>query len=223
MNITKVVGDPHFYGAHGERFDFEGKGGESYCLVADTAVHINMHLFKGPRQPNATYIDEIGVLHAGHKITISAASAEDAHFHDVQGQVTVDGQELPEVVMTMTLHHITITRTLHAVRVQIPNQLDATMEIARAAYWADNGPGENFINFKLSYLKASKKVHGVLGQTYQEKASLQARLAASRRQRVAQREALLLIGIEEDYKTSSLLAADCTFARYHEVTPLSKA
>eukprot|EP00897_Mesotaenium_endlicherianum_P007002 jgi/Mesen1/632/ME000108S10796 len=177
-----------------------------------------MELFNGPRQPSATYINEIAVLYAGHTVTISAASPEGAHFHDVQGQVIVDDTELPEATMSMTLHHITITRTLNAVRVQIADNLDATMEIARAAYWAEKGPGENFINFKLSYLKASKQVHGVLGQTYQETAGVQARVAASRRQQVEQREALFLAGNEEDYKTSSLLASDCTFARYNKVT-----
>eukprot|EP00897_Mesotaenium_endlicherianum_P000873 jgi/Mesen1/10787/ME000091S10305 len=164
------------------------------------------------------YIDEIAILYGGNEVTISAVSAEGARFQDVQGQVIVNEEELPEAVMSITLDDITITRTRHAVRVQIPGQLDASMEIARAAYWAGSGPGENFINFRLSYLKASKEVHGVLGQTYRETAGEQPRPGATRRQRVAQRDGLLVMGAAaEGYETTSLLAPDCTFASYDEV------
>jgi len=42
-----VVGDPHFFGKHGERFDFHGKNNRDYCVISDTKLQINMHVFQG--------------------------------------------------------------------------------------------------------------------------------------------------------------------------------
>lgn len=40
----------HFVGKHGEKFDFNGEPGQSYCLIADKKIHINMHVFGGRRE-----------------------------------------------------------------------------------------------------------------------------------------------------------------------------
>ena len=39
-----VSGDPHFVGAHGTRYDFNGLPGKDYCLFTDSSVHMNMHM-----------------------------------------------------------------------------------------------------------------------------------------------------------------------------------
>lgn len=48
LNCTNTCHDPHFIGAHGTRFDFNGELGKSFCLVSDRQVHLNA-LFKGYR------------------------------------------------------------------------------------------------------------------------------------------------------------------------------
>jgi len=41
-----VKADPHFEGANGVQFDFNGGIGKSYCIMADTKVQVNA-LLKG--------------------------------------------------------------------------------------------------------------------------------------------------------------------------------
>ncbi|KAI5081635.1 hypothetical protein GOP47_0001378 [Adiantum capillus-veneris] len=44
---SNIIGDPHFVGKHGQRFDIHGKDGKDCCVVSDHAIHINMHVFQG--------------------------------------------------------------------------------------------------------------------------------------------------------------------------------
>jgi hypothetical protein len=51
LNCTGSCHDPHFVGAHGTRFDFNGELDKSFCLVSDKGLHINS-LFKGYETAN---------------------------------------------------------------------------------------------------------------------------------------------------------------------------
>ncbi len=46
----RIIGDPHFFGKHGERFDFHGRSNRDYCVLTDKDLQINMHLFRGVRK-----------------------------------------------------------------------------------------------------------------------------------------------------------------------------
>lgn len=46
----RIIGDPHFFGKHGERFDFHGRSNRDYCVLTDKDFQINMHLFRGVRK-----------------------------------------------------------------------------------------------------------------------------------------------------------------------------
>ena len=39
-----VSGDPHFVGAQGTRYDFNGLPNKDYCLFTDSSAHVNMHM-----------------------------------------------------------------------------------------------------------------------------------------------------------------------------------
>lgn len=53
-----VVDDPHFTGAHGTRFDFNGEVDRSFCLTSDASLHINGLLkgYKEERTEGATQL-----------------------------------------------------------------------------------------------------------------------------------------------------------------------
>lgn len=50
-DTTNVVDDPHFTGAHGTRFDFNGELNKPFCLTTDRTLHINAVL-KGYKNTN---------------------------------------------------------------------------------------------------------------------------------------------------------------------------
>eukprot|EP00897_Mesotaenium_endlicherianum_P004657 jgi/Mesen1/4219/ME000219S03346 len=242
---ANVTGDPRFYGALGERFDFKGTAGASYCLVADARMHINMHLFASTRlgensstdlllwlnfgsqlaaaarQPlrcfsAPEYIDEIGILGGGMKVLISAHDPPGTLAGGVHGHVAVNGAPLLQAELALRQGpDLTVDRTATSVTVAVHGLLNITAEIARGAFWPSKGPGQNFINLRVNLLKGSNEIHGVLGHTFRDTPEERARVAASRGRQVAAREAIFLEGSEEDYRTSSILQLDCKFARYH--------
>lgn len=82
------------------------------------------------------------------EVYVSAKSADTAGWKDTQGQVLVNGIELPASELNMTLSDgLTITRTRTSVRVVKADLLDVTLDIARAAFW-ENGPGQNFVSHR---------------------------------------------------------------------------
>lgn len=56
--------DPHFNGADGTRFDFNGVPGKSFCLLSDQLLHINMrmHGYFDPRLTTASATAGAGAL-----------------------------------------------------------------------------------------------------------------------------------------------------------------
>lgn len=57
-DTTNVVDDPHFTGARGTKFDFNGELDKAFCLVTDKRIHINAVL-KGYKSTN-TYRASVG-------------------------------------------------------------------------------------------------------------------------------------------------------------------
>ena len=79
-----VSGDPHFVGAHGTRYDFNGLPGKDYCLFTDASVHMNMHMIgygtnEGEPEDGKTvrtWIGKLGVMWKvggkSHSLVLSA-------------------------------------------------------------------------------------------------------------------------------------------------------
>ena len=162
------------------------------------------------------YIDEIGILTPFHNITIVARSFLGAHPKDVQGRVAVDGLLLPdaETHMGWREEKLKVVRTNHEVRLTIPGLLDMSVDIARAFYWAGEGPGRNFLNLRIHSATVTPAVHGVLGQTYRDTPAQRQRAATSRKKRLKSREGILVEGREEQYRATGLLHPDCSFAKF---------
>ncbi|KAH9532475.1 hypothetical protein CY35_19G097200 [Sphagnum magellanicum] len=54
----RIIGDPHFFGKHGERFDFHGRSNRDYCVLTDKDLQINMHLFRGVRKGSTVELQD---------------------------------------------------------------------------------------------------------------------------------------------------------------------
>ncbi|CAI5962355.1 unnamed protein product [Closterium sp. NIES-64] len=209
--LTK--GDPHLIGRHGEKFEFHGQDGASYCLVSDRKVQINMHLFAGAKN-GSTYIDEIGVVtSSGIHIVVSAQSAADVSPEGVQGQLEVNSASMPDDILTIDLlrHTVRIERRKTSVRVRVRGVVDLTVDILPDLSRKSH---PNYLNIRIVSLHASHKVHGIIGQTYQDSASRLSRFSASQGKNGPSKERAVIDGKEQDYKTSGILDADCKFQQF---------
>ncbi|CAI6011897.1 unnamed protein product [Closterium sp. NIES-65] len=211
--VQSTKGDPHLIGRHGEKFEFHGQDGASYCLVSDRKVQINMHLFAGAKN-GSTYIDEIGVVtSSGIHIVVSAQSAADVSPEGVQGQLEVNSASMPDDILTIDLlrHTVRIERRKTSVRVRVRGVVDLTVDILPDLSRKSH---PNYLNIRIVSLHASHKVHGIIGQTYQDSASRLSRFSASQGKNGPSKERAVIDGKEQDYKTSGILDADCKFQQF---------
>eukprot|EP00899_Mesostigma_viride_P016083 jgi/Mesvir1/24476/Mv21835-RA.1 len=95
-----VVSDPHFTTATGQRFDFNGIAGHSYCILTDKQVHVSAHFMgavdsKGPAagsQPDGrTWMDQISIMHGNDRILIDALLVPDTPYAVSFGTVRING------------------------------------------------------------------------------------------------------------------------------------
>eukprot|EP00850_Spirogloea_muscicola_P019523 SM000192S04918 [mRNA] locus=s192:261165:262753:- [translate_table: standard] len=113
-----VVNDPHFTGARGTGFDFNGVPGRSFCLLTDDRLHINMRLtgyldgrstvgaspLPNGKKAVRTWIRELGVLWTEEKAGVEHAARFVARAGKRQdrgdgymARMEVDGRPLPRL------------------------------------------------------------------------------------------------------------------------------
>ncbi|CAI5494588.1 unnamed protein product [Closterium sp. Naga37s-1] len=174
-----------------------------------------MHLFAGAKN-GSTYIDEIGVVtSSGITIVISAQSAADVSPEGVQGQLEVNSASLPDDILTIDLlrHTVRIERRKASVRVRVRGVVDLTVDILPDL---SRKSRPNYLNIRIASLHASRKVHGIIGQTYQDSASRLSRFSESQGKNGPAKERAIIDGTEQDYKTSGILDADCKFQQFRK-------
>ena len=114
-NCPTGKNDPHFYGADGTRFEFNGIPDRSFCLLTDKSYHVNMkmHGYYDSRTVGAsilhngkavrTWIRELGVVYKSaegqeHKLHLAArAGTQQERGEGYLQSVSLDGQDLPRL------------------------------------------------------------------------------------------------------------------------------
>jgi hypothetical protein len=191
--LTGVTDDPHFTGAHGTKYDFNGELDKSFCLVTDSDFHINT-VFKGYVSSNTyhatktedgkalrTWIREVGFLwKGGHSLHMVAREGKQQERGNgfvskvvLDGQaVTVPsqpGQQLQSGDMSLTFEGVEYKGPyeIENFRLIIGSLVDASISL-RVAHQLLQTPDSAEVHFNLKFndLSVSEKVHGVLGQTY---------------------------------------------------------
>lgn len=90
-----VSGDPHFIGFRGQRFDFHGEADSVFNLVSDTSLQLNARFANAdlrPKKIHKTYISDLGLLMAGHKLQFGCNRGETDHIIEFDGQPMIPGQ-----------------------------------------------------------------------------------------------------------------------------------
>ncbi|CAM6065210.1 unnamed protein product [Sphagnum tenellum] len=214
----RIIGDPHFFGKHGERFDFHGRSNRDYCVLTDKDLQINMHLFRGVRK-GSTFISMIGMLFKEDAILINAQSNANATQFSHTWTVHINDVELQDTQHQMTTSSgVSVIRYPTSVEVAVIGFVRINMNIVRATS-RSHGSRANYINFEMTEVKVSPSVHGVLGQTYQETNRTYQKLHEAHGKKPIRATVTLVDGVETDYITSGILASDCKFSSFEGMKP----
>eukprot|EP00850_Spirogloea_muscicola_P011298 SM000069S20735 [mRNA] locus=s69:593530:595461:- [translate_table: standard] len=246
-----VKDDPHFTGARGTRFDFNGIPDQTFCLLSDRDLHVNMKLsgYLDSRTTGATivkngkalrtWIRQLGLRWRTDGIEHTALFVARTGKQQERGGGYLAALELDGVnvaplqlgdklqgdggaVITFAGYEKTGPYDVDFYTLTIPGILDAEIRL-RAAHplLQTKDDAEVHINLQVLDLQYTPAVHGVLGQTYRDdhreralKYSALVELMGHRVAADADEGKGFLDGSPSDYKTSSILAADCKFARY---------
>eukprot|EP00899_Mesostigma_viride_P027580 jgi/Mesvir1/8006/Mv02081-RA.3 len=209
-----IRSDPHFVAGNGLAYDFMGKAGETYCLYSDKTLHMNMHMIGVKSNPlrKATWMDTISIMYFPfYNITISAESPEGTPFTAAHGTITVNGKTMKSQKMSTMVrwHGLTVQRRKTRVFVSIESLVDLEIEVVRAAFWkGEDGPGQNYLNFKVVSLNATDNVHGVLGQTFR------ASFDRTEKDVAGKNGEGVIEGSMADYIASDILKADCRVSQF---------
>ena len=183
-----VTDDPHFTGALGTRFDFNGELNKPFCLLTDKDFHINVML-KGYEDDTAekglrSWIKEVGLLwtangksHSAH--LVARNSKESARGDGFMSRLALDNevvavpaQEGEEVTADgFTLRFVGVEKTgpydveKYTAEIAGVAKLNLRMRVAHKKLQAPDDAEAHF-NIEVVELKQTPKVHGVLGQTF---------------------------------------------------------
>eukprot|EP00897_Mesotaenium_endlicherianum_P007153 jgi/Mesen1/6466/ME000033S05749 len=193
-----VKDDPHFVGARGTRFDFNGAPNIAFALVSDKDLEINMMLrgYYDTRTTGAsvvkggkavrTWIKEVGIVWAAegreHKLHLVARDGkQQERGNGFLASATLNGFAVPllrEGETFKALGGIEMT----FVGVEKQNQFEVDHYTVKVAGLLDmdvlmrvarpdmqaEDDAEAHFNLGLNKIQATNGVHGVLGQTYRK-------------------------------------------------------
>ncbi|GJP43619.1 hypothetical protein CLOM_g3059 [Closterium sp. NIES-68] len=111
---SSVTNDPHLVGAHGTRYDFNGRPDRTFCLLTDRDVHVNM-LLRGYYSEDTTdaalvvdgkavhtWIKELGIVWFANGATHTARLVARNGKQQLRGDgfmkaIEIDGQKQPRM------------------------------------------------------------------------------------------------------------------------------
>eukprot|EP00271_Cylindrocystis_brebissonii_P016956 TRINITY_DN4212_c0_g1_i1.p1 TRINITY_DN4212_c0_g1~~TRINITY_DN4212_c0_g1_i1.p1 ORF type:complete len:471 (+),score=50.42 TRINITY_DN4212_c0_g1_i1:239-1651(+) len=254
---THVVNDPHLSGAHGTPYDFSGIPDQSFTLVTDERINVNMKMtgYLDSRLEGAplikdgkalrTWIRELGIqwleadgvtAHGLH--LVARGGRETERKRGFMGLMEVDGKVLDQLKVgesvklaggaVLTLKAIEKIGSLDSdyYTLVIDNIVDMDIRLrpANKLLWTSE---EAEVHFSVGFnsLERTSNIHGVLGQTYREDHADRAfefsKISAMLHHNVhadGPEGEGFLDGKVADYRTSSVMVADCKFNVFNKKT-----
>ncbi|KAH6807785.1 Late embryogenesis abundant protein-like protein [Perilla frutescens var. frutescens] len=222
--------DPRFIGGDGVVFYFHGKSNHHFSLVSDPNLQINAR-FIGLRPPGRhrdfTWIQAIGILFDSHTFSVEATMAEKWDDEVDHLKFSNNGDELAMAEgypsrWESSANGITVERTSakNSALISLPgvaeisiNVVPVTKEDDRIhSYHIPDDDCFAHLEVQFRFYGLTAKVEGVLGRTYQPDFVNPAKPGV----------AMAVLGGEDKYRTSSLLAADCAFCVFLSVEDLNE-
>ncbi|KAJ0733693.1 hypothetical protein HanPI659440_Chr11g0411171 [Helianthus annuus] len=209
--------DPRFIGGDGIVFYFHGKVNEHFALISDSNLQINGRFIghrPAGRSRDFTWIQSLGLLFNSHTFSLEATKSATWDGEIDHLKFAYDGEEISLPIGGLSTwksreEEIKVERTsgLNSVMVTIPGVVEILANVVPVTAEDDRIHGYNvpsddcFAHLEVQFRFAglSDGVEGVLGRTYQPDFKNPAKPGV----------AMAVVGGEDKYKTSSLLAADC--------------
>ncbi|KAK4398406.1 hypothetical protein Sango_1316100 [Sesamum angolense] len=212
--------DPRFIGADGTVFYFHGQSNHHFTLVSDPNLHINARfigLRPVGRQRDFTWIQALGILFDANTFSVEATKARKWDQETDHLKFSYDGQELTvPSVWESPENKIKVERTSekNSVVISLPEVAEISINVVPVTKEDDRIhnyriPSDDcfaHLEVQFRFYGLSENVEGVLGRTYQPDFVNPAKLGV----------AMPVVGGEDKYRTSSLLAtacARCVFSR----------
>lgn len=211
--------DPRFIGADGAVFYFHGRSNEHFTLVSDTTLHINARFIghrPSGRSRDYTWIQALGILFGSHmNFSVEATKAAKWDSSIDHFKFFYNGNEvaLPQGFASswkpaeggVTLERVTST---NSAIISIPEVVEIGVNVVPITKEDDRIhnyqiPADDcfsHLEVQFRFFDLSPEVEGVLGRTYRPDYESHARLGI----------AMPVVGGEDKYRTTSLLAPDCT-------------
>ncbi|RVW93067.1 hypothetical protein CK203_031468 [Vitis vinifera] len=209
--------DPRFIGGDGVVFYFHGKSNEHFSLVSDRNLQINAH-FTGHRPAGRprdfTWIQALGILFNSHSFSVEATKAATWDDEIDHLKFTYNGDDIvipegPLAVWNPPDQSVKVERisSKNSVVVTFPNVVEISVNVVPVtkeddrihSYRVPSHDCFGHLEVQFRFYGLSPKVSGVLGRTYQPDFENPAR----------QGVAMPVVGGEDEYRTTSLLSADC--------------
>ena len=216
-----VCQDPRLIGGDGLMFYFHGKKDKDFCLVSDPTVHINAHFIgkSGKKGRDFTWVQSIGVLFGSHQLYIGAKKVSKWHESVDNMLIQLNGEEIMipagmskrwrSPVSGLKIQDIAET---NKVKVAVEGLVEIEARVVPISSEESRVHGYDIteddcfahleLNFKFHTL--SKRVDGVLGQTYRSSYRSRVKLAAD----------MPIMGGADKFNTSHLFAADCAVSNF---------
>ncbi|KAF7822763.1 uncharacterized protein G2W53_020907 [Senna tora] len=209
--------DPRFIGGDGRVFYFHGKSNENFALVSDSDLQINAHFIghrPAGRSRHYTWIQALGILF--HSQSFSVEATRSVQWNDDVDllKFTYNGNDLAvpegalsswkspegEIRVERIARKNSVMVTVREVAEILVSVVPVTKEDDRIHnYQLPNDDCFAHLEVQFRLVKLSGEVEGVLGRTYRPDFENPAKVGV----------AMPVVGGEDKYKTSSLLAADC--------------
>ncbi|KAH6775679.1 Late embryogenesis abundant protein-like protein [Perilla frutescens var. hirtella] len=209
--------DPRFIGADGAVFYFHGKSNEHFSLVSDSNVQINARFIghrPSGRSRDYTWIQALGILFGSHSFSVEATKAATWDSSIDHLRFFFDGDEvfLPQGALSSwesARGEVVIERvsSTNSAIISLPETMEIGVNVVPITkeddrihnYQIPSDDCFSHLEVQFRFLDLSPEVEGVLGRTYRPDYESQAILGI----------AMPVVGGEDKYRTTSLLAADC--------------
>ncbi|KAH9288904.1 hypothetical protein KI387_033021, partial [Taxus chinensis] len=209
--------DPRLIGGDGVMFYFHGETGKDFSLISDKNFQINAHFIgRRPhgRRRDYTWVQSLGIMFGTHSFTVGANKVDQWDDNADQFYFSFDNQVFtippgPLSVWKSQSSDLAVERTTESnnILIAIPNMLELYIgivpitekenEIHNYQIPSDDCFAHLQVQFNLFHL--SENVEGVLGQTYRPDFKNPVKVGVP----------MPIMGGEDRYQTSSLLATDC--------------
>lgn len=222
--------DPRFIGGDGIVFYFHGKSNEHFSLVSDTNIQINARfigLRPAGRTRDYTWIQALGILFDSHTLSLEATKATEWDDQIDRLKFSYDGQEvfLPEGYLSTwnpkdqnaKLERIA---SRNSVIISIPQVVEIAVKVVPITKEDDKVhnyqiPSDDcfaHLEVQFRFFGLTSEVEGVIGRTYKPDFQNPAKPGV----------AMPVVGGEDEYRTTSLLSADCRKCMYNPIQNISK-